>query len=406
MQAVSEFMQLVEEAGAMPPTQAMSSATADPVVQIDGREVLVFCSSNYLGLATHPEVKRAVVDAVEKYGLGANGSRLISGTTDVHLALEAATARLKGTEAATSFPTGFMANTGAITGLAYLPFFARMTGFALGAAVPEMVVVSDELNHASIIEGRDAARGRHATYRHCDMRSLEEKLAAHRGKRLLVVTDAVFSMDGDIAPVPEIVELSRAYGAQLLLDDAHGSGVLGRNGRGTLEHFGVDPAPDILQMGTYSKSYGAIGGFVATDGATADYLRVAARSYMFSGAVPACVAAGALKAMEIAEREPQRRVRVLRNRDYVAHELRGLGFEVIGDGTPIVPVVIGDDRRAGQMADDLLARGLLAPCVRWPAVARGESRIRITLTAAHERSHLDRLLEGFAAAGRRAGAIA
>ena len=405
MQAVSEFMALVERAGAMPPTPTMSSATSDPVALIEGREMLVFCSSNYLGLATHPEVKQAVTDAVEMYGLGANGSRLISGTTDVHVALEEATARHKGTEAAISFPTGFMAGTGAIGGLAYLPFFARMTGFTLEEPLPEMVVVSDALNHASIIEGREAARARHATYAHCDMRSLEEKLAAYRDHRLLIVTDAVFSMDGDVAPVPEIVALARAHGAQVLLDDAHGTGVLGRYGKGTLEHFGIEPADDILQMGTYSKAFGALGGFVAADAATTEYLRVAARSYMFSGAVPACVAAGTLKAMEIAEREPQRRVRVLRNRDYVAHELRAIGFTVIGDGTPIVPILIGDDRAGMELSDELYARGLLAPCVRWPAVARGETRIRLTLTAAHEREHLDVLLEAFASVGKRFGLV-
>ena len=405
MQAVAQFMDLVEQAGAMPPAHVMSSATADPVALIDGREIHVFCSSNYLGLATHPEVKQAVIDAVEVYGLGANGSRLISGTTDVHIALEEATARVKGMEAATSFPTGFMANTGIIAGLAYLPFFARMTGMALSEGLPEMVVLSDELNHASIIEGREAARARHATYRHGDVRSLEEKLELHAGRRLLIVTDAVFSMDGDIAPVPEIVELARAYGAQVLLDDAHGTGVLGRNGRGTLEHFGLEPSGDILQMGTYSKAYGSLGGFVATDAATADYLRIAARSYMFSGAPPACVAAGALKAIEIAEREPQRRVRVLRNRDYLALELRALGFTVLGDGTPILPIVVGDDRRAMEIADELFVRGILAPCVRWPAVGRGESRIRLTLTASHEREQLDLLLEAFESAGRRAGVI-
>jgi 8-amino-7-oxononanoate synthase len=406
MQGVSQFMGLVSEAEAMPPVRTMSTATSDPVALIDGREVLVFCSSNYLGLATHPEVKQAVADAVEVYGLGANGSRLISGTTDVHVALEEATARLKGTEAAISFPTGFMACTGAIGGLAYLPFFARMTGFALDGGLSETVVVSDALNHASIIEGTEAARARHATYAHCDMRSLEEKLAAHRGRRLLIVTDAVFSMDGDVAPVPEIVALARAYGAQVLLDDAHGTGVLGRTGRGTLEHFDMEPADDILQLGTYSKSFGALGGFVAADAAVTEYLRVAARSYMFSGAVPACVAAGALKAIEIAEREPQRRVRVLRNRDYLAHELRALGFEVIGDGTPIVPVLIGDDRAGMELSDELYARGLLAPCVRWPAVARGETRIRITLTSAHERGQLDVLLEAFEVVGRRLGILA
>jgi 8-amino-7-oxononanoate synthase len=383
----------------------MSSASADPVATIDGRDVLVFCSSNYLGLATHPEVKQAVMDAVEIYGLGANGSRLVSGTTDVHVALEEATARLKGSEAAIAFPTGFMANSGTITALAYLPFFARMTGMPLAAGFSEMVILGDELNHASIIEGRDAARARHATYRHCDLASLEEKLEESRGRRTLIVTDAIFSMDGDIAPVPGIVELADAYGAQVLLDDAHGTGVLGRRGHGTLEHFGLEAATNVLQMGTYSKAYGALGGFVTADAATVEYLRVAARPYMFSGAVPACVAAGALAAMRIAEREPQRRVSLSRNRDYVAHELRALGFEVLGDGTPIVPVVIGDDGIAMAMSDELFARGLLAPCIRWPAVARGASRIRLTFMASHELDQLDRLLEGLADAGARHGII-
>jgi len=205
--------------------------------------------------------------------------------------------------------------------------------------------------------------------------------------------------------VPEIVALARAYGAQVLLDDAHGTGVLGRSGKGTLEHFGIEPADDILQMGTYSKAFGALGGFVAADAATTDYLRIAARSYMFSGAVPACVAAGALKAMEIAEREPQRRVRVLRHRDYLAHGLRELGFTVIGDGTPIIPILIGDDRAGMELSDELYARGLLAPCVRWPAVGRGETRIRLTLTADHEREHLDVLLDAFGTAGRRLGIL-
>jgi 8-amino-7-oxononanoate synthase len=405
MRAVVEFMESLTSTGAMPQPRTMSSATADPVAVIGGREVLVFCSSNYLGLATHPEVKRAATDAVALYGVGANGSRIISGTTDVHVALEEATARFKGTEAVISFPTGFMANTGTIGALAYLPYFARMTGMALTEELPEMVVLSDELNHASIVEGREAARSRHATYRHLDVGSLEEKLEAHRGRRALIVTDTVFSMDGDIAPVPEIVALARSYGAHVLLDDAHGTGVLGRAGKGTLEHFGLEPADDILQMGTYSKAFGALGGFVATDEVTADYLRLGARSYMFSGAMPACVAAAALKAIEIADREPQRRVRVLRNRDYLAHELRELGCTVVGDGTPILPVVIGDDERAIRMSRELLAQGLLAPDVRWPAVARGESRIRITLTALHERDQLDRLLEGFEATGRRLGVL-
>ena len=405
MKAVAEFMALVEDAGALPQVRVIQGPSSEPVVTIDGREVLNFCSSNYLGLATHPEVKDAVVAAVMEYGVGANGSRLVSGTTDLHIALEEATASHKLTEAAVAFPTGFMVNTGTIAAFAYVPYFARMAGLPLTSEAREMVVLSDALNHASIVEGCQVARAKQAYYEHCDMDSLEAKLRQNEGKRLLIVTDGIFSMDGDIAPLPEIVELAVRYGATVLVDDAHATGVLGRNGRGTLEHFGLEVGANILQMGTYSKSYGALGGFLAADRTTADYLRVAARPYMFSGALPPCVAAGILKAMEIAAREPQRRVRLLRNRDYLAYGLQELGLEVGGSGTPIVPIVIGDDDAAVAVSDELFRRGLLAPCVRWPAVARGQSRIRLTLMASHEREHLDRLLEEFAAVGARYGVV-
>jgi 7-keto-8-aminopelargonate synthetase-like enzyme len=206
-------------------------------------------------------------------------------------------------------------------------------------------------------------------------------------------------MDGDIAPLPGILSLARQYGATVLLDDAHATGVLGRTGRGTLEHFGLEGSPEVLEMGTYSKAFGSLGGFVAADRPTVDYLRVAARSYMFSGALPPCLAAGIVMAMKIAEREPQRRVRLMRNRDYLVFGLEDLGFDTLGSETPIVPILVGDDDKAEAMSGELFARGLFAPCVRWPAVARGQSRIRITLTASHERAHLDRLLEGLAEVG-------
>jgi 8-amino-7-oxononanoate synthase len=397
MNGVAEFMKLAADAGALPPERTIQSASSEPVVTIDGRQVLAVCSSNYLGLAAHPEVKAAAAAAVMKYGVGANGSRLVSGTTDLHLALEEATASLKRTQAAVAFPTGFMANTGAITALAYLPYFARMTGMPLASDTAEMVVLSDVLNHASIIEGCQAARATLAYYEHCDLDSLETKLRRNEGKRLLIVTDGVFSMDGDIAPLPGIVALASRYGATLLIDDAHATGVLGANGRGPLVHFGLEPEANFQQKGTDAKSYGALGGFLASDVSTAEYLRVAARSYMFSGAAPPCLAAAILKAMEISEREPQRRVRLLRNRDYLVHGLEELGLRTMGMGTPIVPIVIGDDEVAIAISEDLFRGGILAPCVRWPAVARGHSRIRLTVLASHEREHLDRLLEAFAA---------
>jgi 8-amino-7-oxononanoate synthase len=379
MRAVAEFMELVEGAGALPQVRVIQGPSSEPVVTTDGREVLNFCSSNYLGLATHPEVKDAVIGAVLEYGVGANGSRLVSGTTDLHIALEEATARFKHTAAAVAFPTGYMANTGTIAALAYVPYFARMAGLPLASEAREMVVLSDALNHASIVEGCEVARARQVHYEHCDLDSLEAKLRQNEGKRLLIVTDGVFSMDGDIAPLPGIVGLAARYRATVLLDDAHATGVLGRDGRGTLEHFGLEGGADILQMGTYSKSYGALGGFLAADRTTADYLRVAARPYMFSGAVPPCLAAGILKAMEIAEREPQRRVRLLRNRDYLVYGLQELGLEPLGSGTPIVPIIIGHLRRAVSSWNPRALRALARGRARAepdPADAHGQPRAR------------------------------
>jgi len=405
MHPVAEFMQIVTDAGAFPEVHVIQGAPSEPVVTVEGRQVLLFCSSNYLGLATHPEVKEAVAEALWLYGVGANGSRLVSGTTDLHLALEEATAAYKATEAAIAFPTGFMANTGTIPALAYLPYFARQAGLPLESEMRPMVVLSDALNHASIIDGLEAARAEHVYYAHCDLAALEEKLSHNQAKRLLIVTDGVFSMDGDIAPLPGILSLAKEYGATVLLDDAHATGVLGATGRGTLEHFGLEGSPEVLQMGTYSKSFGSLGGFVAADRPTVDYLRVAARPYMFSGALPPCLAAGIVKAIEIAAREPQRRVRLLRNRDYLVYGLEDLGFDTLGSETPIVPIFVGDDDKAEAMSGELFERGLFAPCVRWPAVARGQSRIRITLTASHEREHLDRLIEGLADLGRKFGVV-
>ncbi len=398
-------MGIATSAGALPDVRVIQGASTEPMVMADGREVLLFCSSNYLGLATHPEVKRAVIAAVEEYGLGANGSRLVSGTTDLHLALEKATADYKGTEAAISFSTGFMANTGTIPALAYVPYFARMAGLPLHSEASAMVILSDALNHASVIEGCRAARARYVRYAHSDLDELEDKLRRNWGARLLVITDGVFSMDGDIAPLPGILSLTEEYGAALLVDDAHATGVLGANGRGTLEHFGLESSANVLQMGTYSKSFGALGGFVAADQGTVDYLRVAASAYMFSGALPPCLAAGIIKAMEIARREPQRRVKLWRNRDYLVGCLEDLGFDTLGSETPIVPLLIGDDETAAAIAEELFERGIFAPPVRWPAVARGQSRVRITLMASHERSHLDRLIEALADLGAKHGVL-
>ncbi|MEZ5125403.1 MAG: aminotransferase class I/II-fold pyridoxal phosphate-dependent enzyme [Thermoleophilia bacterium] len=405
MRAIEEYVELGQAEGIFPEVRVIQGASTNPIVRdADGHEVILFCSSNYLGLAGHPEVKSAVADALEIYGLGANGSRVISGTTDRHVALEAATAQLKGSEAAAAFSTGFMAAEGSIAAFGYVPHFARMCGVPLSTS-QSATVISDSLNHASIIDGCHASRAKTAYYNHGDMDMLAEKLKQNRDRRVLVVTDGIFSMDGDIAPLPEILDLARQYGASVMVDDAHATGVLGASGKGTLEHFGLQPAGDILQMGTYSKSFGAIGGFVAASDEVVEYLRWAARPYMFSGSLPPCIVAGIMKAMEIAAREPERRQRLWENRDYLVRHMNALGFDTLGSETPIVPILIGDDETAERISRELYARGIFAPCVKWPAVARGQSRIRVTLMATHERQHLDRLVANLEDLGRAHGVI-
>jgi glycine C-acetyltransferase len=405
LRAMHEYVELANEACILPPVRVIQGASTEPEVQIAGRKVLQFCSSNYLGLATHPEVKQAVAEALAVYGVGANGSRVISGTTDLHVALEDLTARYKGTEAALAFSAGFMANTGTIPAFAYAPTFARMCAVPLEGKTAESVIVSDALNHASIIDGCELARGKHVSYQHADLDALERKLEQNRGKRLLIVTDGIFSMDGDIAPLPGIIALANEYDAGVLLDDAHASGVLGKTGRGTLEHYGLEEDAGLMQMGTYSKSFGCLGGFVAADAETVEYLRWAARPYMFSGAMPPCLAAGIIKSIEISLQEPERRLRLWDNRDYLVANLASLGFDTLGSETPIIPIFIGDDAKAKELSDELFANGLFVPSVVWPAVARGQARLRITLMASHERGHLDRLIDGMAGLGRRFGVI-
>ena len=406
MRAIEEYIQMAHAAGFLPEVRVIHGASTDPVVTFaGGRTALLFCSSNYLGLANHPEVRAAVAEAAVVYGVGANGSRLISGTTDLHVALEQATASFKGADAARAFSTGFMAAMGTIAAFAYTPHFARMCGVSLCGTTPAAVVLCDALNHASIIDGCRSARAKTVYYAHGDMDMLEEKLRQNRGKRLLIVTDGVFSMDGDIAPLPDILSLARDHGAVVMIDDAHASGVLGSSGKGTLEHFGLEADGDVLQMGTYSKSFGSMGGFVTGGADIMEYLSFAARPYMFSAALPPCLAAGIIKAIEIAGREPERRVRLWAHRDYLVDNLQALGFDTLGSETPIIPIAIGDDAMAATISQELFERGLFAPSVQWPAVARGQSRIRITLMASHEREHLDRLIESLEDLGKKHGII-
>jgi len=360
-----------------------------PVSRYDGREVINLCSNNYLGLATHPALKAAAREALERYGVGAGAVRTIAGNLQLHQELEAELAAFKQTEAALLFQSGFTANAGTVAAI-------------LGK---DDVVVSDELNHASIIDGCRLSGAEKKIYPHGDVAAARRLLEASRGaRRVLLVTDGVFSMNGDIAPLPDLVEAAEAYGAIMMVDDAHASGVLGRAGRGTVDHFGLHGRVHI-QVGTLSKAFAGLGGYVAGSRALVDILMHRARPLLFSTSHPPAVAAAALAAVRLVQQEPQLIQRLWENTRFFQEGLVRLGFDIGRSQTPITPVMIGDEHRAFAFSDRLFEEGGFALGIAFPTVPRGKARVRAIVTAAHTREHLTAALEAFARAGRALGVI-
>ena len=361
------------------------------VAVIDGRRVVNLSSNNYLGLATHPALKEAAERAVREWGVGSGAVRPIVGTLRMHEELERRIAAFKGTEAALVFQSGFTANAGTVAAI-------------LGR---EDVIVSDELNHASIIDGCRLSRAEIRVFPHRDVEAMRRLLeeARPRARRILVVTDGVFSMDGDIAPLPDIVRVAREYGAIVMVDDAHASGVLGRQGRGTVDHFGLHGQVDI-QVGTLSKAIGVLGGYVAGSRTLIDYLIARARPFLFSTSHPPAVTAACLAAFDVLEREPDRIQRLWDNTRYFKEGLRRLGYDTGASETPITPVIVGQEEKAMRLSDRLFELGVFAQGIVYPTVPRGKARVRTIVTAEHTRADLDRALEAFERAGRELGLLA
>ena len=381
-----QLARTIRDAGIYPYFRELSSAQ-DPVVTIGGRERIMLGSNNYLGLTNHPEVKAAAHEALERYGTGCAGSRLLNGTLDIHVRLEERLAAFMRREAALTFSTGFQVNLGVLSCL-------------IGR---HDTVILDALDHACIVDGARLGFGRILKFKHNDTKSLAQKLAAaapESGK--LVVVDGVFSMEGDLAPLPEIARLCKQHGARLMVDDAHGIGVLGACGRGTAEHFGVESDVDLV-MGTFSKSLAAIGGFVAGDALVIDYIKHNARSEIFSAAPPPASIAAAAKALEIVEREPERRKQLWETTAYMKRELKGLGFDTGDSESPVIPIVVGDDLLTFKMVHRLDEEGVFVNCVISPAVPVGRAMIRTSYMATHTRAHLDRALDALARVGRELG---
>ena len=361
-----------------------------PVVRMGGREVLLFCSNNYLGLANHPRLKRAAIEAVERYGASSGASRLISGDMTLHQELEAELARFKGTSHALVFNCGYMANVGIISSL----------------VSKNDLVISDELNHASIIDGCRLSRAEIATFAHNDMDSLEEILKTGKGRRRLVVVDTVFSMDGDIAPLPEIAGLCETYGAALMVDEAHAVGVLGEMGAGAVEHFGLAHKVP-LQMGTLGKALGGFGAYVACNETGRSFLINRARSFIFTTALPPAVLAAAKEAVRVVREEKDLRVQLHRNIQTFTKGLVEMGFgeRVKIHGTAIVPLIIGPEDLTMKMSQELFERGVFVAGIRPPTVPEGTCRLRITLMATHTKEQIAQALQVFEDVGRKLGLI-
>ncbi len=349
------------------------------------REMVLMASNNYLGLTSHPKVVEAAIRATREFGAGAGSVPLLAGTMNLHRRLEEKLAQFKGCEDAMVFPAGYSGNLGCLAGLLR----------------PGDLAVNDALNHASIVDGCRMSGAMVKLYPHQDLRSLERILSKAREQYqgILVVVDGVFSMDGDIAPLPELIPLCRRYGARLMIDEAHATGVIGAHGRGTPEHWGVEGQVDIV-AGTMSKALGGVGGFVASTREVIDYLRIFARAYMFSTALPPAVAASVLAGLEVIEQEPELRERLWDNIRYLTSNLRNLGFNLGNAQTAIVPLIIGDDFKVNQMALRLHEEGIFVNPVFYPAVSRKLSRVRLSVMATHTREDLDLTLEACAKVGR------
>jgi glycine C-acetyltransferase len=380
----------LEQAGtALHPRTLQSSQHAR--ARFDGKDVINLASNNYLGLAAHPRMREAATRAAAELGAGSGAVRTIAGTMSLHVELERRFAAFKGAEAAIMFPSGFAANSGTVAAI-------------LGK---EDVIVSDQLNHASIIDGARLSRAEIKVFPHKDAKAADQLLEETKatGRQQLLITDGVFSMDGDIAPLPDLVAVAHKHGAIMMIDDAHASGVLGKNGKGTVSHFGLDPKDVDIQVGTLSKAIGALGGFIAGPQHLIDWLVNRGRPFLFSTSAPPAVAAACIEALNILEESPELVERLWERTRFFKHGLMELGFDTGESESPITPVIAGEETKAVELSRLLWEEGVFCPAIVFPTVAKGRSRVRTIVTAEHTEDDLQQALDAFERVGRKLGLI-
>ncbi|MBC8498154.1 aminotransferase class I/II-fold pyridoxal phosphate-dependent enzyme [Candidatus Bathyarchaeota archaeon] len=363
---------------------------SEPVSVVDGKKVIVLCSNNYLGLTTHPKLKEAALKAIDSHGVGSGAVRPISGNMDLHVELERRLARFKGAEASLTYPTGFMVNSGLIPQL-------------VGG---EDLIVSDELNHGSIIDGVRLTRADRAIYSHNNMEDLSRVLSEAEKhdpeyRRILIITDGVFSMDGDIAPLGRIAKLADEHGAMLYVDDAHGEGVLGEGGRGIVSHFKLDHKKVHVEMGTFSKAFGTVGGHISGSTDLVKFAWNKSRTWLLSSSHPPPVVAATIASIEVLETEPQHVTNLWENTGYFKKAVQDLGFNTGNSQTPIIPIIVGESSKAKQLSDELYERGIFVVPIVFPMVAKDLARIRVQMNAKLSIVELDTVIETLEEIGKK-----
>lgn len=395
MQRIFEFFDYLKKEGLDPTFYHIESAGTEPDVIINGKRCLMFSSNNYLGLSTAPEVIEKAEEALKKHGIGPGGSRYLCGNIDILEKLDHEIANLVETEDAITFPTGHMANLAIFKALMdpVMGIFPYRKGSGL--------IFSDEFNHGTIVDGCRLSYAKKIVFQHNNTQDLQRKISeVSRVGHKMIVTEGVFTPEGDISPLPEIVKIAHKYNAILMVDDAHGVGMLGESGGGTIQYFGLQGQVDII-MGSFDKALGGMGGFLAGNRKLIEYLRVASRPYIFSSAISGVLAGGLIKAIEICKNKPELRKKLFDNANYLRKNLQELGFKILGGKeVPVVNILIGDEVVGIKFSERLFQEGIYIPCFRWPAVLKGKSRIRLTPMATHNKQHLDALLVSFEKVGR------
>ena len=390
LKKLTDFTKKAKNRGIYPNIHTIQGPSSSPRVIIDGDEYLSFTSNNYLGLAQREELKNAAKKTVSTYGVGPCSAPLMAGNFEVYERLEKETADFLGFDDTIIYSSGYMANIGVIAPIVNPPYAGAFSFFKKDKPA---LIISDELNHASIVDGCKLAKTEKIIFSQNNIDELKNILSEHKSENKLLIVEGIYSMDGDISPLDKIVELAKDYNAVLMIDDAHSTGVLGKNGKGTFEHFGLSPSDIDILMGTYVKAFGSVGGFICAKKEIIDYLKISSRSFVFSICITPACAEATIEAIKLLKNEKNLRKELWSNTTYLKSKLNSLGLNTMSSESPIIPVLIGNEKHAIEIEKQLLKNKILIPCIRFPAVEKGKSRLRISVTTSHTKEQINILID-------------